>query len=135
MEGSRNISICGLMPAETIFFNQIEDYSDFSKPIREIHCFFSRTATIDDISNRNPVVLLSKTLIVKRSGDRGFTIISIKFSPMRTTHTHFIIAMAFLASILNACTNPTEKAKGTYQQHYGDTTKKNLLILPQHSHV
>jgi len=42
---------------------------------------------------------------------------------MRTVHTVFI-AMAFLASVLTACQNPSERAKGPYQKDYGDTVKK-----------
>jgi len=42
---------------------------------------------------------------------------------MRTIQT-FIIAAAFLTSILTACKNPSERAKGPYQKDYSDTVKK-----------
>ena len=43
---------------------------------------------------------------------------------MRTIHTIFIAA-AFLASILTACQNPSDKTKGNHQKDYEDTTKKS----------
>lgn len=43
---------------------------------------------------------------------------------MRTVYTIFIAA-AFLASILAACQNPSDRAKGNHQKDYQDTVKKN----------
>ena len=43
---------------------------------------------------------------------------------MRTIHT-FFIAAAFLVSILTACKNPSDRAKGNQQKDYSDTVKKN----------
>ncbi|KQM77891.1 hypothetical protein ASE74_15945 [Pedobacter sp. Leaf216] len=43
---------------------------------------------------------------------------------MRTVHTIFIAA-AFVASVLTACTSPSERAKGPYQKDYEDTAKKS----------
>jgi len=42
---------------------------------------------------------------------------------MRTIYT-FIFTAAFLASMLTACKNPSERARGPYQKDYGDTAKK-----------
>jgi len=42
---------------------------------------------------------------------------------MKTVHTLFIIA-AFIVSIITACQNPADKAKGNYQKDMEDTTKK-----------
>jgi hypothetical protein len=50
-------------------------------------------------------------------------ILEQNFKTMRTIHT-FFIAAAFLISILTACQNPSERAKGPYQKDYKDTAKK-----------
>lgn len=42
---------------------------------------------------------------------------------MRTIHT-FFIAAAFLVSILTACKNPSDRAKGPSKRDYSDTVKK-----------